>query len=115
MIYAVLKLNSKIKALKTLIPRNGLLITHVIFLILDTVCQLIYYLHQHKYFNLGCFTDSSTVLACNSVGDNMVFWNGAWRLSDAASYILILYMMHKFLVPSEKIDVLSETSWLVSS
>jgi hypothetical protein len=44
----------------------------------------------------------------------MMLWNGAWRLTDALSYALILYMMYKFLVPTEKVDVINEASWLKS-
>jgi hypothetical protein len=113
MIYAVCKLNQEIKAMRSLVPRNGLLYTHVVLLILNTVTQLLYYLHQYWYFKLGCFTDLN-ITRCPKVGDMMMLWNGAWRLTDALSYALILYMMYKFLVPTEKVDVIKEASWLKS-
>jgi homoserine acetyltransferase len=42
----------------------------------------------------------------------MKLWNSLWRIADALSYMLILYMMYKFLVPAEQVNVIAETTWL---
>jgi hypothetical protein len=43
MIYAVLKLYNKIRAIQELIPRTALVMTHIVLLILNTILQMGYY------------------------------------------------------------------------
>ena len=114
MIYALYRLNRQVKAVQQLLPNTGLLVTHCVLLVLIVVTALGFYVAQYAYFYHECDQSEFTLASfCVLAANWLELFNGAYTFADALCYALILLMTFKFLVPTEKVDVIArKTSWL---
>jgi hypothetical protein len=112
MIYAVFKLNKGLKEIKELLPRNCLLLVHALLLLLLIVSSMAFYVFQYiMYIKCKGTYTSQFCYVC----DNMLqLSNGLYTLIDAICFVLILYMIYKFLIPTKHVTIKPETHWLKS-